>query len=182
MDTKISISITAFPVHRPEWDSEKVESQYAILNSVVHACRSLVTDYNVKNAVIYIQADKNHALLKHEEGIILNLVKGLKTLHVLNMSESIEVGCALYAVNEDINAYLLVKGHVDFDAEIRKFEGKLAKVKDGLKVVMKRMGDGGWEKVREDVKEGERSKRSGLEGEIVVLEKTIEAFRKLAME
>jgi valyl-tRNA synthetase len=143
----------------------------------------LVTDYNVKNAVIYIQADKNHTLLKHEEGIILNLVKGLKTLHVLSSTETLEPGCALYAISEDINAHLLVKGHVDFAAEIEKFEGKLAKTVDARGVIVKKTMDAKYEeKVKLEVREADAMKIKGLDGEIGALGKTIENFKALAME
>lgn len=158
-----------------------MEADYAVLNSVVHACRSLINDYPVKNAVIYLSVGKSYSLLKQEEDIVQNLVKGLKTLHVRPMNESIESGCALYVVSDDINAYLLVKGHVDFDVEIKKFEAKLEKNREAMAVVVKKTQATDYEtKVNAKVREANSTKINALELEREALEKTRDDFQKLA--
>ncbi len=58
------------------------------------------------------------------------------TLQILSANETAPAGCAVSAINEDINVYLMVRGMVDIDAEVGKLQDKLNKVltmRDALK-------------------------------------------------
>lgn len=160
-----------------------MDSDYEIVNSVVHACRSLIMNYGVKNAVVYLETTKNFELLRDQNGIVIDLVKGLSKLHVVSASNDVEKGCALYSISEDINAHLLVRGHVDFDAEIAKFESKLRKAEESILSFRKKTEvDGYEEKVKKEVREENDKRLEKLAQEKDALEKTIANFRALAAE
>lgn len=99
------------------------EQEFEQVNAIVRACRSLIVDYGVKGGTAFIQTsnEASLALFTAQQAIIVDLVKGLNTVNVVNKDSLIEDGCAVKTVGEDVNVFLLVKGFVDLDAEIGIF-------------------------------------------------------------
>jgi len=183
-DSPISISVTQYPQHQPSWSNEKAEQEYALVNSVVHACRSLLTDYGVKGATIHIQAKSQrlYELLSTQDGVILNLVKGLDKVNIVDGKAVVELGCALFTASEDCDVYLVVKGFVDFDAEIAKFSAKVAKTRDLIAASVKKTKVPDYEnKVKVEIREANEAKIKALEGEIEALLKIIGNFEALRL-
>jgi valyl-tRNA synthetase len=69
-------------------------------------------------------------LLQTQTQVIVGLVKGLTSLKFQDKNKHpVPEGCALLTPKEEgCDVYLLVKGHVDFEVEIAKFEKKKEKV------------------------------------------------------
>ena len=78
--------------------------------------------------------------------------------------------------------YLLVKGRIDIDAEIKKGKEKLAAAQEGMEKKRKIVGGEGWEKMREYAQEVERKHLANAEQEVKVLEGSVEQFEKLRLE
>ncbi|KAJ3222101.1 hypothetical protein HK099_002716, partial [Clydaea vesicula] len=151
-----SISISSFPQYNLSWENLPCEQNFITLNAAIHASRSLIIEYDVKGATVYIQAltPEKLKLFSLQKNIITGLVKGLKTLNVISGNQEQPEGCALINVDEDTNVYLLVKGFVNFEEEILKYESKLKKIRNLYDSLEKKtLVKDYLEKVREDVRE-----------------------------
>ncbi|GES82590.1 valyl-tRNA synthetase [Rhizophagus clarus] len=134
------------------------------------------------NASLFIQAasEKIASLLTSQEQSIITLVKGAKSVHVFQKGEAIPTGCALSTVNDEINVLLMVKGFIDIDAEVSKFEKKLDKTIQSLTSLQKNISIPGYEnKVPEDVREANDIKLKNYQAEIDALTHSIQNFLKL---
>ena len=178
----LSISTTRFPQFSESW-SFNSEYDFTMIIAIVASCRSLLVDYGVKGATIYVQVEdkKLFELITSQKLVIKNLVKGLSNIEVVG-KESDPAGCALSSVTKDCNVFLLVKGVVDFEIEIQKFTAKLTKAMDSKTALEQKMGVSDYQvKVKLEVQKLNLEKISVLENEIESLERTIENFKKLAI-
>jgi valyl-tRNA synthetase len=158
-----TIMLTKFPVELSEWNQPQAEADFESVNKVVRASRSLLSDYNIlKNGTLFVQTSNQSLfkILQSDAAIITSgLVKGASSLKVLNKDEEIPVGCAVYTLSEDSNVYLLVKGMVDFDAEVSKLETKKQKAEKELGDLKKKTEAPNYEtKVKADVREATSAK------------------------
>jgi len=62
-------------------------------------------------SLVFVQtaSETTASLLTLQEQSIITLVKGAKSVHVFQKGETIQAGCALIKVNDDINVLLMVK-------------------------------------------------------------------------
>ena len=106
----------------------------------------------------------------------------LRNVHVtlIKQNENPPAGCALTSVNELCSVFLLVRGMVDIDAEVKKLEEKLAKsslLRDDLQ---KKISVPEYEKrVRADVQEINAGKLKAFDSEIDGIQTAIQNFLKL---
>ncbi|KAJ3035387.1 hypothetical protein HDV00_004032 [Rhizophlyctis rosea] len=191
-----------YPVEVAEWDSPKAEKDYEFVNEVVHAIRSLVTDYSIKEATckhssacfspeiedslsivisVYIQASTEIGqLIESQIPIIKTLAKQCKNVTVLPLNGEVPAGCAPHSVNDECNLFLLVRGFVDFDAELTKLDAKIGKAKEGLEKIRKLTEVEGYEvKIPANVREGNDQKIKAFEAEIDALGLAKENFVRL---
>ncbi|KAI8820771.1 tRNA synthetases class I-domain-containing protein [Fimicolochytrium jonesii] len=182
-DDKVpSIMITRYPEALAEWDNAKSEADWDLVNHVVHAARSLLTDYIIKDATVLLTAStyETRQLLESQIPIVKSMLKGCGAFKVLGANETVPAGCAINNVSEEVNVYLLVKGFVDFDAELLKIASKVDKVRDNLASWIKKTTvDGYEERVRQEIKDSNDAKIKGLQAEIAALEKAADEFRRL---
>ncbi|KAJ3188826.1 hypothetical protein HDU85_004540 [Gaertneriomyces sp. JEL0708] len=180
-----SIMISRYPEPVPEWDNDKAEKDYDLVNEVVHAGRSLLTDYAIRDATVLVKSSNPELeeLLKSQGPIITSLTKNCKTFTVLSSSQPVPAGCAVSNINEQLTVYLLVKGFVDFDSELSKIEQKVAKAKATLDQWMKKTQIEGYEeRVKPEVKMLNENKMKACEKEIEALTHALENFTKLKNE
>jgi valyl-tRNA synthetase len=107
-----SIMIASWPADTSEWDNEKAAAHYETLNRIIHASRSVSSDYGIKSrATLYIEISKPDLadLVRSQTHILTAMIRPCETMKVLGQGESVPVGCALYNVNEDVNVHLLVR-------------------------------------------------------------------------
>jgi valyl-tRNA synthetase len=123
-----------------------------------------------------------YQLLKSEQQTLQTLVgKGVKTLEIHNGSEVIP-GCALQTVSEDVYVLLLVKGVVDFDAEIKKLEDKKSKTSKNMEQLKAKTLKPDYAKVPDDVKDANDAKFKQFDAEIDVISKAMAQFLRLKNE
>ncbi|GES82589.1 valine-tRNA ligase [Rhizophagus clarus] len=148
----------------------------AIMVNIFQAARSLI----VFSLMPHAASEKIASLLTSQEQSIITLVKGAKSVHVFQKGEAIPTGCALSTVNDEINVLLMVKGFIDIDAEVSKFEKKLDKTIQSLTSLQKNISIPGYEnKVPEDVREANDIKLKNYQAEIDALTHSIQNFLKL---
>ncbi|CAG8502365.1 16095_t:CDS:10, partial [Acaulospora colombiana] len=161
-DNVQTITKAKYPLEEPEYNNPEAEEQFDLTFSIVKAARSLTVEYNIQsNASLFIQAASEPLVkfLSTQEQNIITLVKGAKSVHVLQKGESIPAGCSLSTVTDEIDVMLLVKGFVDIDAEIVKFQSKLDKTTRALDSLQKKVTILDYEsKVPKDVRETNETK------------------------
>ena len=78
---------------------------------------------------------------------------------------------------------MYVKGHVDFDAEINKAQGKLDKAREGVEKQNKLFQDKNYlSKATAATQEADRNRLAEWEANIKTYEESIKAFEKLKLE
>ncbi|CAB4495485.1 hypothetical protein RhiirA5_347413 [Rhizophagus irregularis] len=172
-----------YPVEEPEYHNLQSEEQFELVLTVIRAARSLTAEYNIQsNASLFVQtaSEKTANLLTSHEQSIITLVKSAKSVHVFQKGETIPAGCALSTVNDEINVLLMVKGFIDIDAEVTKFQNKLEKTTQSLSSLQKKTSIPDYEnKVPEDVREANETKLKNYQAEIDALNHSIQNFLKL---
>ncbi|KAJ3022150.1 hypothetical protein HKX48_006886 [Thoreauomyces humboldtii] len=177
-----SIMISRYPVLSKEWENPKSETEWEIVNQVTRAARSLLTNYVIRDATVYVKVGTPElaTTIAAQDTIIRSMVKGCGTIKVLGGHDANPAGCAVESVSEDITVYLLVKGFVDFDAELTKIETKITKSREALAVLTKKtQAEGYAERVKQEVKDVNEGKIKAIEAEIAALEKGAGEFKRL---
>ncbi|CAG8433960.1 2555_t:CDS:10 [Diversispora eburnea] len=151
-----------YPLEEPEYNDSQAEGQFDLIISIIKATRSLTVEYNIQsNASLFIQV-ASESLMKvitSQELSIITLIKGIKSVRVFRKDEPIPEGCALSTVNDEINIHLLVKGNVDIDVEVMKFQKKLEKSTQSLNSLQKKTQVSDYEsKVPLNVREANEAK------------------------
>ncbi|KAJ3322478.1 hypothetical protein HDV06_003022 [Boothiomyces sp. JEL0866] len=179
-DTIPSIMRSSYPTYIAEWDNTNAERDFEFINSIVHGARSLLTDCRIKaNATFYIQTP-NAKVMNSQLSIAKSLIgKACESLTLIDKNASPPEGCSIYTL-EDTKIFLLVKGFVDFKAEIAKLRKKLEKTKtlhDGI--IKKQAVEGYALNVRGEIKEIDNNKLTGYKAEINAMLATISNFETL---
>ncbi|KAJ3174705.1 hypothetical protein HDU87_006954 [Geranomyces variabilis] len=181
-DSTPSIMIASYPVDRADWEDAKSQADFDLVNKVISAARGLLTSYTIKNATVFVKANNAELekTMQTQAAIIKSMTKGCGTLTVIGPADAVPVGCTIDNVSEELNVYLLVKGFVDFDAELAKLEVKINKARDGAAAMRKKTLAEGYEtRVAQEVKDINDAKIKGFEAEIEALEKVGEEFKRL---
>jgi len=184
-DTIPTIMKASYPVVNPSQINEQAEKDFDIINQIIHASRSLVVEYNIRQGTIYTVASNKElaSLIESQSQTIVTLVKGLKELKVIVKGEPVPAGCSVSTLNEDITVMLLVKGFVDFDGEIAKLEKKQKKTQNNYNSLLKKTQVPDYEtKVKEEIREVNSTKIKALEAELEAITKAIQNFMKLRDE
>jgi valyl-tRNA synthetase len=184
-DTIPTIMKASYPVVNPSQINEQAEKDFDIINQIIHASRSLVVEYNIRQGTIYTVASNKElaSLIESQSQTIVTLVKGLKEIKVIIKGEPVPAGCSVNTLNEDITVMLLVKGFVDFDGEIAKLEKKQKKTQNNYDNLLKKTQVPDYEtKVKEEIREVNSTKLKALEAEIEAITKAIQNFMKLRDE
>ncbi|CAG8570466.1 274_t:CDS:10 [Funneliformis mosseae] len=172
-----------YPVADSGYHNPQAEERFELVFSVIKAARSITAEYNIQsNASLFIQtvSETTASFLKSQEQSITTLVKSAKSVHVFQKGETIPSGCALSTVNDDVNVLLMVKGFVDIDAEVLKFQNKLDKTNQLLTSLQKRTSTLDYEnKVPANVKEADEIRLKAYQAEIDALSLSIQNFLKL---
>ncbi|KAJ3006608.1 UNVERIFIED_CONTAM: hypothetical protein HDU68_003984 [Siphonaria sp. JEL0065] len=173
-----------FPVELDLWNNPQADADFENVNKVVRAARSLLADYNIKKEGQLFVQTKNEALYEtlKSDGVTIStgLIKGAKSLQVLSAKEAPPAGCAVTPVSGDCNVYLLVKGMVDFDAEISKLQASKTKTAAVLADLVKKIAAADYQKkVKPEVQEANATKKTTLETELETLATAIKNFESL---
>lgn len=123
----------------------------------------------------------DQALLKAEAKHIEALSgKGLRSLRILEETDDLPAGCAVFPVSPAATVYLGVGTNTDVSDLIEKTQAKLIKLADSMNRQRKLMAAEGWAgKVSTAVKHAEEEKLSQTDAQMRSLVSSIEQFRQL---
>lgn len=127
-----SIVKASYPVYVSEYDDVKSANAYDLVLNITKEARSLLSEYNIlKNGKVFVESNHEEYFKTAEDqkDSIVSLIKAIDEVTVVRDASEIPEGCVLQSVNPEVNVHLLVKGHVDIDAEIAKVQKKLEKAK-----------------------------------------------------
>lgn len=182
-----SIVKAAYPQYNKELDDPVSEQAYELILAVSKAVRSLAAEYKIKeNANVYIQCLDSEALetCKAQLPSIRSLGGKAMTGHAASVSilepkDSKPPGCVAQAVGASAAVYLLIKGHVDLNAEIQKAETRLSKAREDVKKQRKIIEGQGWGRIKREIQEIEERRLNNAESEVRILEGSINHFESL---
>lgn len=181
-----SISITSYPEFNEKAYNPTAETEYALVLDIVKGARSILAQYNIlKNATILVQASNAETakIVSEQEGFILSLVKAASKMELMKADDKVPSGSVVSVISPEVSVYAIVKGHVDFDAEIKKAQDKIAKIEKSKASLEKQISVKDYEtKVREEVREANVKRLEGYAAEISGLEAVVETFQKLKLD
>lgn len=121
------------------------------------------------------------ALLKAEAKHIEALSgKGLRSLSILEETDDLPAGCAVFPVSLAVTVYLDIGTNTDVSDLIQKTQARLTKLADLVNRQRKLMAAEGWaDKVSTAVKHSEEEKLSQADAQMRSLVSSIEQFRRL---
>ena len=125
-DTTPSIVLASYPQYNKSLDDPHSEKAYELILAVSKAIRSLAAQYSIiDSATIYIQpSDPDSSSTCTAQLASIKSLGGKAMLHgsltILPTEDPKPSGCVVQAVGASAAVYLLVKGMIDIDAEIKK--------------------------------------------------------------
>lgn len=184
-DTTETIALAAYPEYDAHAHDPKADAAYGLVLDVVKSSRSLLSQYGVlKGATIIVQttSEEAHETIVAQQQSILSLVRAAKKLNV-SIGASQPAGSVVSVVSPECNVYLIVKGLVDFDAEISKAQDKISKAAKAKTQLENLITGKDYEaKVKQEVKDTNNKRLETLKAEIQGLESTIKTFEALKLQ
>lgn len=185
-DNTRSIMLASYPVHQSELDQPAAEHAYELVTESSRGIRSLMAEYAIKEAPIYIQASDaaSNAIITEQVNSIRSLSgKGLGPITIVTPGAARPAGCAAFPIGASASVYLHIKGRVDLDAELDKAGKKLEKSK-GLADKQRKLVAGAEyvAKVAVATQEADRKRLTDLESEEKGFAATIEELKQLKLE
>ncbi|CCH42403.1 valyl-tRNA synthetase [Wickerhamomyces ciferrii] len=184
-DNTKSIVKAAYPTYNKEFDNAKASADYETILDVTKEARSLLAQYNIiKNGKVFVEAsnaEQFETITAQKESIVA-LIKAIDSIEVVKSVEEIPQGVVLQAVSPEINVHLLVKGHVDIDAEISKAQKKLDKVQKSKQSIEKIVNSKDYaSKANQEAQEQNKTKLENAAAEIEGFEQTIANLERLKL-
>lgn len=181
----VTIVKASFPVYTKEFDNEAAAAAYELVLNITKEARSLLAEYGIiKNGKVIVESnhDSFFETASSQKDSIVSLIKAIDEVTVVRTATEIPEGCVLKAVNPDVNVHLLVKGHVDIDAEIAKVQKKLDKVSKSKAGMEKTMNSKDYEsKANAEAQAANKTKLENTVAEIEGLEATVENLKRLKL-
>lgn len=175
----------AYPIYESEYDNLKAAKAYDLVLDITNKARSLLAEFTIlKNGKVFVESQHEDSFetAKSQQDSIVSLIKAIDEVTVVRDGSEIPDGCVLRSVNPEVNVHLLVKGHVDIDAEIGKAEKKLEKVSKTKSGIESTMGSKDYEsKANDQAKEATRLRLENSIAEIEGLKATIENLKRLKL-
>ncbi len=183
-DTTPSICISSYPVPVDARADAVAESNFEQALQVIFTSRSLITDYSIKGATVYVQSSsaEKRAVVESQRSVIMSLIgtKNVNLIHTVSSADQIPSGCAVRTISEDCVLHLMVRGFVDFDKELEKLADKLAKTQVSLDGFIKKTKMENYEeKVAPEAKEVNANKIKQLQTEIEAIQGAVQNFKAL---
>lgn len=184
-DKSISIVKAPYPVYNKQFDNSKAAADYEVVLDITKEARSLLSQYNIlKNGKVFVEVE-NAALYEtavSQKDSIVSLIKAIDAVEVVKSVEDIPQGVVLQAVSPEINVHLLVKGHVDIDAEIAKAQKKLDKIQKSKESIEKIVNTKDYAvKANKEAQEQNQTKLDNASAEIEGFEQTIANLERLKL-
>ncbi|CAG59424.1 uncharacterized protein GVI51_G02959 [Nakaseomyces glabratus] len=184
-ETVNTIVRASYPVYQKVYDDEKSAASYELVLDITKEARSLLAEYNIlKEGKVFVESDHTESFetAQSQKDSIVSLIKAINEVDVVRSASEIPEGCVLKAVNPQVNVHLLVKGHIDIDAEIAKVEKKIEKArktKQGIEQIIN--GKDYDTKANEQAKEANKVRLENSIADIEGFETTIENLKRLKL-
>ena len=184
-EKSVTIVKASYPVYNKEYDNAEAANAYELVLNITKEARSLLAEYGIiKNGKIFVESNHNSSFetAASQKDSIVSLIKAIDEVTVVRTAAEIPEGCVLKSVNPDVNVHLLVKGHVDIDAEIAKVQKKLEKITKSKTGMEKTMNSKDYEsKANAEAQAANKVKLENTVAEIEGLEATIENLKRLKL-
>lgn len=175
----------AYPTFTPEYDNVKAAKDYDLVLDITKEARSLLAEYNIlKNGKVFVETnhEESYETAVSQKDSMVSLIKAIDEITVVHKSSEIPGGCVLASVNPEVSVHLLVKGHIDIDAEISKVQKKLEKATKTKQTIETSISSRDYEtKASEQVKEANKARIDSAVAEIDGFEATVENLRRLKL-
>ncbi|EDO19596.1 hypothetical protein Kpol_1018p134 [Vanderwaltozyma polyspora DSM 70294] len=175
----------SYPVYNAEFDDVKSAEAYELVLDITKDARSLLAEYNIlKNGKVYVESndDKSFETATSQKDSIVSLIKAIDEVTVVRDVSGIPEGCVLQSVNPQVNVHLLVKGHIDIEAEVGKVQKKLEKALKNKQNIENTMNSKDYEtKANDQAKEANKTKLENTNAEIEGLQATINNLERLKL-
>ncbi|BAO41085.1 valyl-tRNA synthetase [Kluyveromyces marxianus DMKU3-1042] len=180
-----SIVKASYPVFKEEFSNETAAKEYELILNITKEARSLLAQYNIlKNGKVFVESSNESffTTVDSQKDSIVSLIKAIDEVAVVKSSSEIPEGCVLQSVNPEVNVHVLVKGHVDIDAEIAKVQKKLEKTLKSKAGIEKIVNTADYEtKANDQVKQFNKERLEHAAAEIDTLEATIANLERLKL-
>ncbi|KAH3675103.1 hypothetical protein WICMUC_002935 [Wickerhamomyces mucosus] len=184
-ETSPSIVKAKFPEFNPEFSNIKASQDYETVLAITEKARSLLAQYNIiKNGKVYVEINNSEQFttVNSQKHSIVSLIKAIDSIEVVNSVEKIPSGVVLLAVSPEINVHVLVKGHVDIDAEIVKAQKKLGGIQKNKENLEKMINAKDYAiKASKEAQEQNQSRYNNFLAEIEGFEATIKNLELLKL-
>ena len=184
-ETAPTIVKASYPIYNEAYDNEKAATAYDLVLDITKEARSLLAEYNIlKSGQVFVETnhEESFGTAESQKDSIVSMIKAIDNVNVVHQVSKIPEGCVLKAVNPEVNVHVLVKGHVDIDAEITKVEKKLEKATKTKQGLESTISSKDYEsKANEQAKEANKSRLDNTVAEIEGLEATIENLKRLKL-
>ncbi|SCV04609.1 LANO_0G11254g1_1 [Lachancea nothofagi CBS 11611] len=184
-ETSPTIVKASYPTYRKDFDNQTAGKEYEMILDAIKEARSLLAQYGIlKNGKVFIESS-NAAFFEtaaSQKDSIVSLIKAIDEVNVVNKLSEVPGGAVLQAVTPEINVHVLVKGHVDIDAEVSKTQGKLEKAQKVKESVEKVINGSDYEaKANDQAKTANNTRLQNTLAEIEGLEATIANLERLKL-
>jgi len=178
-DKTVTIALAAFPKTDEKLQNAKAERDFALVNSCTEVARSLAGAYNLRTGLqTYIQCNNPELLplLKEQTPTVAALVKGSKSVEVVDKLSDVPEGCSSDTVGADVVVHLLIKGLINVDAELTKTQKKITGVSANIDKLSKMVNKA---ETPEEVRTASAEQLKQLEAELAALNINVEQFNKM---
>ncbi|KAH3900886.1 valine--tRNA ligase SCDLUD_002345 [Saccharomycodes ludwigii] len=171
----------AYPVYKSEYDNKAAAADYDLVLDITKGARSLLSQYNIlKNGKVFIETESLFETAVSQKESIVSLIKAIDEVNVVRKASEVPGGCVLEAINAEVNVHVLVKGHVDIDAEISKTKKKLDKALKTKSTIEKTLNSKDYaKKANEESKAQNTNRLENTIAEIEGFEATIANLERL---
>eukprot|EP01135_Chromosphaera_perkinsii_P002240 Nk52_evm26s221 gene=Nk52_evmTU26s221 len=171
-DNKVpSLCVAPFPKGNAALRNEKLEEEMTFVQQVCRSLRSIRQQYSLPNKAtpeMFISCHDEDSKICCERWLdnITVLVNASRITVLLKEAVSADKGCAVQCVSDKCDVFVVVKGLVDAEKEIKKIDDKLEKVEELLKALNMTVSAADYnEKAPAKVKEANSKKMAAYESE-----------------
>ncbi|KAF0852931.1 Valine--tRNA ligase 1 [Andalucia godoyi] len=183
---KCSIMLQDYPVASDvsKLRNVSLENDMKLVSDVVHAVRSMRASYNItsQKLQLFVRCRSSEATSATRAGsaLIATLAQCEKVEVLDDESVEIPLGCGVQVLSDKVAVYVMLKGVIDADNEIKKLNKKLATAEASKDAIRKRVEMVGYEeRVPEKVRQENTTKLQQLEVEISDILRGIDEMNKL---
>jgi valyl-tRNA synthetase len=179
---KCSIMVNPYPVPMKEWESETIEQEMDLVQKICGRLRVVKASYTLGNHIkppVYLmcQSDDYSKLFKDLSSTITTL-SFCGEIHILSSSDKKPEGCVIEYIDQFCSAYVLLKGYLNVETEIKKLEKKKQELEKGYANLTKLMSTPKYVNVPLNIKEQNDEKKAKYELDIKNVDEAIEEMKK----